>query len=450
MAAILGVALVVGIGLAADGWSHASPQQVSQSADDDEAVDDVPPLESAEPRAEEERRVAAAVARGIAYLKERLEAESFQTVYGFYPDGDAGAASLAGLTLLECGVPPQDPAVRKAVALARAAAPAMKRTYSISLAVLLLDRFKDHSDEPMLRRLAVRLLAGQSRGRGWGYECRPLPAEQEDDLLGRLSRGEELPGERPPANLETNSNTQFALLALWAARQHGVPADRALGDAATRFRASQNANGSWGYFGGNNSLIHCDSMTCAGLLSLAVENGVKHAANRPKSGTPLHDPAILRGLEFLGQRLEQSAHLTAQERGQRLRESAELAERMQRLRDGDAGQREEVVKRIRAQLQWRGAFVGADAMGDVYFLWSVERVGVLFNVKKIGDRDWYAWGSEILLAQQKADGSWRERFPGIPDTCFALLFLKRANLIKDFTLRLAAAREQPALTNKGS
>ena len=77
---------------------------------------------------------------------------------------------------------------------------------------------------------------------------------------------------------------------------------------------------------------------------------------------------------------------------------------------------------------------------NLYFLWSVERVGVIFNLKKIGGQDWYTWGSEILVANQDANGSWAEgRFHGshpVVNTSFALLFLKRANLAKDLTAKL--------------
>jgi hypothetical protein len=49
------------------------------------------------------------------------------------------------------------------------------------------------------------------------------------------------------------------------------------------------------------------------------------------------------------------------------------------------------------------------------------------------------------VASQKADGSWDDRFPGVPDTCFALLFLKRANLVKDLTDTLRALGPAPVI-----
>ena len=87
---------------------------------------------------------------------------------------------------------------------------------------------------------------------------------------------------------------------------------------------------------------------------------------------------------------------------------------------------------------------------DYYFLWSLERVGVLYNLPKIDGKDWYAWGRGPLLAKQNKDGSWTGgNYWGsnnILDTCFALLFLKQANLAKDLTNKLqllAAALATP-------
>ena len=65
---------------------------------------------------------------------------------------------------------------------------------------------------------------------------------------------------------------------------------------------------------------------------------------------------------------------------------------------------------------------------NLYFLWSVERVAVVYDLRTIGGQDWYAWGVSVLLAHQAGDGSWKDAFPGPIDTCFALLFLKRGSV----------------------
>ncbi len=65
-----------------------------------------------------------------------------------------------------------------------------------------------------------------------------------------------------------------------------------------------------------------------------------------------------------------------------------------------------------------------------YYLYTIERLGMLGGLDWIGTHDWYVEGAKVLLEQQKSDGIWD---PGheIPpsdvyNTCYALLFLKRA------------------------
>ena len=85
-------------------------------------------------------------------------------------------------------------------------------------------------------------------------------------------------------------------------------------------------------------------------------------------------------------------------------------------------------------------------MTDVYYLWSLERTGVLFDLPAIADRDWYRWGAEALVTNQTERGDWGKWSLGPPNayptygpvanTSFALLFLKRAHLSKDLTAKL--------------
>jgi len=60
-----------------------------------------------------------------------------------------------------------------------------------------------------------------------------------------------------------------------------------------------------------------------------------------------------------------------------------------------------------------------------YYLFNVERVGVLLDQRYVGTHDWYQEGAERLLAVQAADGSFGG---GVVNTAFALLFLKRATV----------------------
>jgi hypothetical protein len=64
-----------------------------------------------------------------------------------------------------------------------------------------------------------------------------------------------------------------------------------------------------------------------------------------------------------------------------------------------------------------------------YYLYAIERVGMLYDTTMIGTHDWYLEGANRLLDLQRADGSWgsEERLDK-PEwgTCFAILFLKQA------------------------
>jgi hypothetical protein len=64
-----------------------------------------------------------------------------------------------------------------------------------------------------------------------------------------------------------------------------------------------------------------------------------------------------------------------------------------------------------------------------YFLYALERAGMLLDVPKVGSHDWYGEGAPAILDAQKADGSWfggAGRCNPTWDTCFAILFLKKA------------------------
>jgi hypothetical protein len=69
---------------------------------------------------------------------------------------------------------------------------------------------------------------------------------------------------------------------------------------------------------------------------------------------------------------------------------------------------------------------------NYYYLYGLERTGILFGADKIGDHFWYPEGAKFLLKDQNPDGSWGRRTKPeekdriTHDTCFAILFLKKA------------------------
>jgi hypothetical protein len=424
--------------------------------------------------AEEDERIAQAIERGVEYLKSQQHRD------GTWPFEEkrvgrrrltppapssswarVGPTALAGLTLLECGTPPNDPVVQKAADVVRPGSIDLTHTYSLSTSILFLDRLGGPGDSALIQSMAVRLLAGQNGSGGWGYDCPAISKEETRRLqtgLGQTQdrrpkrpaarstdRGPADSGSLPPeiqkqlakinpirvgAEYSDNSNTKFATLALWVARRHGVPVEGALRLVEKRFRTSQHADGGWGYWlsgampsgggapagrgqrregrGMNESARSMTeslgSMTCAGLLGLAVGEGSaretayrtdkRAAPTRPAPRTAARDdPQIRAGLSLLASVIGQP------------------------LFDGG-----------------RDGIQLFNLKGDhYYFLWALERVAVAYGLETINGKDWYAWGSRFMLDRQGRDGGWQGSYEGSVDTCFALLFLRKANLSKDLS-----------------
>ncbi len=62
------------------------------------------------------------------------------------------------------------------------------------------------------------------------------------------------------------------------------------------------------------------------------------------------------------------------------------------------------------------------AAHHLYYLYALERAGILYGTETFGRHAWYPEGAAVLLREQRPDGSWG----GVVDTCFAILFLRRA------------------------
>jgi hypothetical protein len=397
--------------------------------------------------------VARSIDRGVAHLR------ILQRANGDWPHTEMGATALAGLTLLECGATPDDKAVSRAADFVRRASLRTIHTYSICLAILFLDRLGDPGDVPLIESLAVRLLAGQTAQGGWTYYCPPVSEAEMRRLTTVLQERNELVGRRelprpgggkrtvrdlPPAILAQleavrtpppapggnalpeahilsqgdNSNTQFGILGLWVMRRYGLPIENALARLDQRFRGTQNDDGGWGYVigmrrpaGGPDPGLMMPgfgssaAMTAAGVLGLAVAHGYvaeegRTEALRDRARELDKDPALARGLAALSTAV-----------------------------DNPTGGRD----------------VPQAGGKSYYFLWSLERVCVALDLQTLDKKDWYGWGAEILLGNQQADGGWHGLYAECgADTCFALLFLKRANLLRDLTAQIKGRVRDPS------
>jgi hypothetical protein len=437
---------------------------------------------------EDQAKVGQAIVQGVYYLKLTQQPD------GTWPAKDkghpVGYAALAGLTLLECGVPADDPSVRLAAAHVRGAYYLKKpeeqptSTYDLALSILFLDRLDAYNerlmerivegsvDRRLIEVLTLRLVAGQTATGGWTYSCPVLNEKQHAQLLVLLRQPRpsltglpaffrRLPVLQDPAKLmvktppkpppvpargaeeqkapaaptSDNSNTQFAILALWVAQRYQLPLERSVRLIAKRFRTSQNPDGGWGYTYSNEGGAPTGAaMTCAGLLGLAIEHGFRRkadSARRPPSAArsaPIVATAVMSPTPV---------PLYAAARVVRQIMAAETAAR------GFASD-PMIAKGLQALTPHVGQPTGRQKdipIGNFYFLWSVERVAMLYDLPTVGDRNWYRWGMEMLLANQKPEGHWDcgTTYPGAHpsiDTCFAVLFLRQTNLAEDLTDKL--------------
>lgn len=442
---------------------------------------------------EEQAKVDKAVEKAVAYLKRT------QTKEGNWPTKWkdrflVGECALPAYALLEAGVPANDPVIQKAANFIRQHNSTTDDTYELSLMVLFFGRLGEPKDNALIQTCALRLIAGQYHTGGWSYICPQFKREQELDLLNvleeldkhlkkeksvkefikefKLSNRDLIWPHEPPLEIDRrmdfqtfrrrlkpfqlppklkgfkglavfqewekinwreqvnmaklsfktlgaqsvplvgstdNSNTQFALLALWVAQHHGIPTAPTFRLLVKRFETSQYQNGTWGYGYLNAKKNKLDglgwppSMTCVGLLGLAINNGLK------LSGLEIsQDEQIVMGISALYSRIG-----------------------------------------IPSGMWDRPVPQNNDYDQDIYFLWSVERICMLFNLPTFGDKEWYRWGAEVLVTSQLETGEFnavegygRNYYGSILKTSFALLFLKHSHPMKDLTPKLTVTVKQ--------
>ena len=192
-----------------------------------------------------------------------------------------------------------------------------------------------------------------------------------------------------------NSNSQFALLALYeaqraldAAHANVQVSDRTWQLAKTYWKRAQNRDGSWGYT--LRSKPGTPSMTCAGISSLIIATDMVHQADATVKGNQIQC----------------------------------------------CGRGDVENDRIERATTWLGKNLTVNARGmfSLYYLYSVERAGRLTNQRFLGLHDWYREGADCLVRQVDRQGNLggtvgKGRVRGVDDrnlcTSFALLFLAK-------------------------
>ncbi len=361
------------------------------------------------------QQVNASIDRGVAFLR---KAQLREGGWPAYPGYGPATTAFAYHTMRACGVPATDPALERGYAALRdewnGYPPPLRQTYTIALVMMAVAEHGrrqptpdgerttalEPADEAWMREMVATLERRQAQDGTWGY-------------LGASSR----------ADRTDNSNTQYALLGLKAAARCGVAIRSATWrDALQHFVSSQETQGP------------------------AAFAGPEMTSRKGSTGSRPTDASRGWGYTEGGAAY---GSMTAGAVGSVVICRSELVG----TSGMPAGLDSRAEKSIRDGLAWLGMHFSvktnpgppstmAGPGWHFYYLYAVERAGVLAGVDWMGDRDWYGEGAPLLMGMQRPDGSWvqEEGFSGVKGaavrtphdvvihTCFSLLFLRKGTI----------------------
>jgi hypothetical protein len=313
--------------------------------------------------------VRTAILKGRTWMLSQQEDDgSFQHKGGH----DIGKTSLAILALINSGMPPTEPEIKKGLKFLRAAR-LPSGTYEISLMLMALAAAKDKARDALRIAALVELLeAGQATGGGgaeggWTYTC---------------PRGGGF-------GIHDRSNSQFAVLALRDAVYAGAKVKKSTWLRVKKYwEEGQNADGGWGYIREGTR----GSMTVAGIASLVIVSRVLDKDQNRKDG-------------------DKPNCCVEQKPNRRL---------------------DRAIAKLASVFNGRKTSVGNFPRGSsslLYYLYGLERAGRLSGRRFFGKHDWYREGARFLVKYQQRTGKWVGSGLGEDDplvsTSMALLFLSK-------------------------
>ena len=310
-------------------------------------------------------KVSAAIDRCVSFLVNEQKKDG-QRGGSWVGNGDYGTGQtcLVTLALLSAGKTAKSPEVSRALTHIRAHKNP-KRTYEAALQVMVLAAAEPAKDMKQIKDVTEWLVNAQTSSGGWSY--------------GEIGGGD-----------GDESNTQFAVLALWEASKLGINVnaevkgekDKSLVDAIRKceqYWLKNRIGAAWGYQNRGPS----GSMACAGIASMVILQEATTGVDASVGND---------GIQCCG------------------------------------GQKE--VSHVDQAMQWLASNIALDhnphGQGyTLYYLYALERVGRLTGQRLIGNRDWYREGAEFLLSTQLTGGSFRDGHDEVSSTAMALLFLSK-------------------------
>ena len=361
-------------------------------------------------------RVDQAIKKGVQFLR---TAESPAEL-----EGEGNSDELILLTLLHAGVAPGDPKVQELLKAVLEAP--LSKTYKVALQAMCLEELDRVKYQSRIYHCAQFLVDNQCRNGQWSYGKSTrlgdlptgTPTESRRDVAStpkvrEFGAPEERVKPTPQLRISVkkqrdgpdrgdNSNSQYAALGLRACHEAGIILPKeTLERAMSWWRKCQESVAKekeekddkdekkgkkprpavptgpaapeplgWGYDEKTNPGEETGSMTAGAVGALVIYNFILGKDWKA-------DPQVARGLAWLGKNF--------------------------------------TAVRNPGEEDWH-----------YYYLYGIERAGMLTGLERFGTHPWYSTGAKVLLDAQKADGSWKVSEKSTWDTCFAILFLRRA------------------------
>ncbi|MDJ0522417.1 MAG: terpene cyclase/mutase family protein [Planctomycetota bacterium] len=368
------------------------------------------------PDKELQKRIDKAVEKGADWLREQQERTGRigHVKHGATMHYKVGSTALAGLALLAAGDKRGDKAVDAAMKFCEQwqpdpSAPGKKRrtvpvsTYDTgTLLMFAVEYYKQKGAKKKLKKKRT----GTKKDFGDPCKLPPDVLAWIKDMAQFLVRKQKESGDWGyPDSRPDNSNTQYALLGLRAAREcGGIVPGRVFIKVIERMLAAQEQEGpkvqrfgvrydrgdrarGWSYL--DSPYMATGSMTTAGIACLAISH---YALLHPRK-LPIYKPSL----------------------------------------------QGKVSRAIQDGFAWldlnftvaRNPPGGAPAW-HYYYLYGLERAAILAGRERVGKHDWYLTGARYLVGAQKKDGRWSTgtlpeyQASDILDTAWAILFLKKA------------------------
>jgi hypothetical protein len=333
----------------------------------------VPVVAAAPPAKVEEElveKVRKAIDNGVNYLKNKKNPQGTWEgiVLQFLAGMEGGQTALVTLAMLNCGVKPDDPDLVEAIKYLHRLPPS--KTYVVALTNLVLAETRDGKYLKKIQDNADWLV---EHATGWNKEKGTLEGWS-----------------YPQNQIADNSNTQYALLGLYAAKQAGAHIDQkvwvAIQDYYTRMQRLKGPKpGYWTYYNERDNTPSI-SMTVAGVCGLLI------------SGM---------GLDKSEQELDPLTGV-AKNCGV-YNENSAVAKGMNWIADN---------------------FTFSSPKSTSYNIYGIERLGRLSGQRFIRSHDWYREGCDKLVGMQDPNGSILAGGKSIDghaliSTSFALLFLSK-------------------------